>query len=170
VETPSGERLRGKGWHGVLCRLKAVWSMPERFKVVCIPWSALPFRQLLIMTQIETVFVIITIKSGLWLGIDVTYLEMKKPPGFNYKSGQWIRIACLKRGSNEYHPFTLTSAPHEENIKLHIRAIGPWTMAIRRLYDKRLLADNKYPTVRSFAFVIVWTLLNTSITGYFSMY
>ena len=32
--------LRGKGWHGVLCRLKAVWSMPERFKVVCIPCKA----------------------------------------------------------------------------------------------------------------------------------
>jgi len=29
VEAPSGERLRGKGRHGVLCSLKAVWSMPE---------------------------------------------------------------------------------------------------------------------------------------------
>jgi len=81
--------------------------------------------------------------------IDVTYLAMKKPPGFNYKSGQWIRIACLKRGSNEYHPFTLTSAPHEEHLKLHIRAVGPWTLAIRRLYDDRLLTDNKYPLVRA---------------------
>ena len=80
--------------------------------------------------------------------VDVTYLEMKRPPGFDYKSGQWIRIACLKRGGNEYHPFTLTSAPHEENIKLHIRAVGPWTMAIRRLYDQRLLVDNTWPTVR----------------------
>ena len=80
-------------------------------------------------------------------GLDVTYLEMKKPPGFNYKSGQWIRIACLARGENEYHPFTLTSAPHEENLKLHIRAVGPWTMAIRRLYDGRLIVNNKYPTV-----------------------
>ena len=34
MEAPSGECLRGKGWHGVLCRLKAVWSMPERFRVV----------------------------------------------------------------------------------------------------------------------------------------
>jgi len=41
VKAPSGERLRSKGWHGVLCRLKAVWSMSERFKVVCIPCKAL---------------------------------------------------------------------------------------------------------------------------------
>jgi len=41
MEAPSGNRLRGKGWHDVLCRLKAVWSMPDRFKVVCIPCKAL---------------------------------------------------------------------------------------------------------------------------------
>ena len=34
MEAPSGERLRGKGRHGVLCRLKAVLSMPERFNMV----------------------------------------------------------------------------------------------------------------------------------------
>ena len=34
MEVPSGERLRCKGRHGVLCRLKAVWSMPGRFRVV----------------------------------------------------------------------------------------------------------------------------------------
>jgi len=34
VQAPSGEWLRDKGRHGVLCRLKAVWSMPERFRVV----------------------------------------------------------------------------------------------------------------------------------------
>ena len=37
----AGERLQGKGWHGVLCRLKCVWSMPEPFKMVCIPCKAL---------------------------------------------------------------------------------------------------------------------------------
>ena len=78
---------------------------------------------------------------------DVTQLEIKKPMNFMYKSGQWIRLACMARGKNEYHPFTLTSAPHEENLKLHIRAVGPWTMAIRKLYDPRRLEDGKMPTV-----------------------
>ena len=92
-------------------------------------------------------YIYLLIQCGGFLRADVTYLEMKKPPGFNYKSGQWIRIACLKRGENEYHPFTLTSAPHEEHLKLHIRAVGPWTLAVRRLYDDRLLNAGKYPTV-----------------------
>ena len=48
--SPSGERLRGKGRQGVLCRLKAVSSMPERFRMVCtmqgaiqVLWFTLPY-------------------------------------------------------------------------------------------------------------------------------
>jgi len=41
VEAPSGERLRCKTRHGVLCRLKTLWSMPERFKVVCTMQGAI---------------------------------------------------------------------------------------------------------------------------------
>ena len=66
---------------------------------------------------------------------DVLGLTFKRPLNFEYKSGQWVRIACLELGASEYHPFTLTSAPHEENLSLHIRAVGPWTMNIRKTYD-----------------------------------
>ncbi|XP_078388337.1 dual oxidase 2-like [Cetorhinus maximus] len=66
---------------------------------------------------------------------DVTYLEFKRPPDFEYKSGQWVRIACLSLGSNEYHPFTLTSAPNEDTLSLHIRAVGPWTTKLRETYS-----------------------------------
>uniref|UniRef100_A0A3B4H2Q2 NAD(P)H oxidase (H2O2-forming) n=1 Tax=Pundamilia nyererei TaxID=303518 RepID=A0A3B4H2Q2_9CICH len=61
----------------------------------------------------------------------VTHLEFKRPQGFVYRSGQWVRIACLMLGTDEYHPFTLTSAPHEETLSLHIRAVGPWTSQLR---------------------------------------
>ncbi|OWK09505.1 hypothetical protein Celaphus_00006147 [Cervus elaphus hippelaphus] len=65
----------------------------------------------------------------------VTHLEFQRPQGFEYKSGQWVRIACLALGTNEYHPFTLTSAPHEETLSLHIRAVGPWTTRLREIYS-----------------------------------
>lgn len=38
-------------------------------------------------------------------------------------------------GTNEYHPFTLTSAPHEDTLSLHIRAVGPWTTRLREIYS-----------------------------------
>ncbi|XP_029290224.1 LOW QUALITY PROTEIN: dual oxidase 1 [Cottoperca gobio] len=76
----------------------------------------------------------------------VTHLEFKRPQGFVYRSGQWVRIACLMLGTDEYHPFTLTSAPHEETLSLHIRAVGPWTSQLRDLYtDESLLEIGAYP-------------------------
>ncbi|XP_006883258.1 PREDICTED: dual oxidase 1 [Elephantulus edwardii] len=64
----------------------------------------------------------------------VTHLQFQRPQGFEYKSGQWVRIACLALGTTEYHPFTLTSAPHEDTLSLHIRAAGPWTTRLREIY------------------------------------
>ncbi|KAK3096749.1 hypothetical protein FSP39_002883 [Pinctada imbricata] len=79
---------------------------------------------------------------------DVTTLVFKKPISYDYKSGQWIRIAAMGLNKNEYHPFTLTSAPHEEFLSLHIRAVGPWTYTIRDLYNPDNIDDTKgYPSV-----------------------
>ena len=59
-----------------------------------------------------------------------------------------MRIACLALGTNEYHPFTLTSAPHEETLSLHIRAVGPWTTRLREIYSlPRGDSCAKYPKV-----------------------
>ena len=79
--------------------------------------------------------------------VDVTYIEFKRPPRFEYKSGQWVRIACLSLGPNEYHPFTLTSAPHEDTLSVHVRALGPWTYALRNVFDQDQMKDLKFPKV-----------------------
>ncbi|PSN41143.1 hypothetical protein C0J52_05201 [Blattella germanica] len=75
----------------------------------------------------------------------VTFLEFKRPNNFEYKSGQWVRIACPALNTSEYHPFTLSSAPHEKNLTVHIRAVGPWTTNIRSLYDPSILRENPLP-------------------------
>ena len=64
---------------------------------------------------------------------DVTKIEIKRPSNFEYQSGQWVRIACLDLGSDEYHPLTLTSAPHEDTLTVHCRAVGPWSSNVRSL-------------------------------------
>ncbi|NXR56249.1 DUOX2 oxidase, partial [Hippolais icterina] len=70
----------------------------------------------------------------------VTHLQFQRPQDFDYKSGQWVRIACVALGTTEYHPFTLTSAPHDDTLSLHIRAVGPWTTRLRELYSPQSLA------------------------------
>ncbi|XP_041442661.1 dual oxidase 1 isoform X2 [Xenopus laevis] len=79
---------------------------------------------------------------------DVTCLRFQRPADFDYKSGQWVRIACLALGTNEYHPFTLTTAPHEDTLSLHIRAAGPWTTRLRELYSPQSVSDlGGYPEI-----------------------
>ena len=64
---------------------------------------------------------------------DITLLEFKRPSNFTYFSGQWVRLACSALGEYDFHSFTLTSAPHEQTLSVHIRAVGPWTSIVRQL-------------------------------------
>ena len=67
-----------------------------------------------------------------------------------------MRIACLDLGGSEYHPFTLTSAPHEENLSLHIRSVGPWTTNLRNTYNKDNLQDRPFPKVSDSVLLERW--------------
>ncbi|KAK0181298.1 hypothetical protein PV327_003591 [Microctonus hyperodae] len=74
------------------------------------------------------------IKADL-LPSDVTSLIFQRPQHFKYKSGQWVRISCPALNAQAYHPFTLSSAPHEPYLSVHIRAVGPWTRNLRSKLD-----------------------------------
>uniref|UniRef100_A0A8C7Z9T9 NAD(P)H oxidase (H2O2-forming) n=1 Tax=Oryzias sinensis TaxID=183150 RepID=A0A8C7Z9T9_9TELE len=115
-----------------------------RFYIYLIPPSLLFLLDKLISLSRKKVEIPVVRAELLPSG--VTHLEFKRPSGFVYRSGQWVRIACLMLGTDEYHPFTLTSAPHEETLSLHIRAVGPWTSQLRELYtDESLLELGSYP-------------------------
>ncbi|XP_076863360.1 dual oxidase 1 isoform X2 [Brachyhypopomus gauderio] len=104
-----------------------------RFHIYLIPPALLFLLDKLISLSRKKVEIPV-LKAEL-LPSGVTYLEFKRPQGFTYRSGQWVRVACLELGTDEYHPFTLTSAPNEENLSLHIRAVGPWTSKLREIYN-----------------------------------
>ena len=36
----------------------------------------------------------------------------------------------------------MTSAPHEETLSMHIRAVGPWTRNLRKTYDPNNLKND----------------------------
>lgn len=66
---------------------------------------------------------------------DVTKVKFSRPPNFKYLSGQWVRLNCTAFRSNEYHSLTLTSAPHENYLSVHVKAQGPWTWKLRNYFD-----------------------------------
>ncbi|KAJ3009725.1 hypothetical protein HKX48_007779 [Thoreauomyces humboldtii] len=61
----------------------------------------------------------------------VVEIQIKKP-SCTTKAGQYIFICCPEIGNFEWHPFTLTSSPHEEFVSIHIRVAGDWTTAFAK--------------------------------------
>jgi len=61
---------------------------------------------------------------------DVVGLTFELPQGFAYQAGQYILLGW----NGEWHPFTLTSAPEERCISVHIRSPNSldWCSALRR--------------------------------------
>ncbi|KAJ2358127.1 hypothetical protein GGF43_001022, partial [Coemansia sp. RSA 2618] len=47
--------------------------------------------------------------------------------GLNYKAGQYIYLCVPSISWHQWHPFTLTSAPEEDELSVHIRVAGGWT-------------------------------------------
>ena len=62
---------------------------------------------------------------------DVLELQIKKERT-KTRAGQYIFLCCPEVSLFQYHPFTLTSAPEEDYISLHIRMAGGFTKALGR--------------------------------------
>ncbi|XP_074560640.1 putative respiratory burst oxidase homolog protein H isoform X2 [Curcuma longa] len=83
----------------------------------------------------ETGFSVSIVKAAIYPG-NVLSIHMKKPPGFSYKSGMYLFIKCPDVSPFEWHPFSITSAPGDEHLSVHIRTLGDWTTELRNLFGK----------------------------------
>ncbi|KAL8117474.1 respiratory burst oxidase homolog protein C-like [Apium graveolens] len=63
-------------------------------------------------------------------------LHVFKPPEFQYKSGQYMFVKCAAVSPFEWHPFSITSAPDDDYLSVHIRSLGDWTAEIRDVFSK----------------------------------
>ncbi|PIA43190.1 hypothetical protein AQUCO_02000554v1 [Aquilegia coerulea] len=67
---------------------------------------------------------------------NVLSLMMSKPHGFKYKSGQYIFLQCPTISPFEWHPFSITSAPGDDYLTVHIRTVGDWTQELKRVFTE----------------------------------
>ncbi|KAJ7103602.1 NADPH oxidase [Mycena belliarum] len=51
-------------------------------------------------------------------------------PSFKYTAGQWLFIQVPEISGFQWHPFTITSAPKDPYVSIHIRQVGDWTRAL----------------------------------------
>ncbi|XP_020596064.1 putative respiratory burst oxidase homolog protein H isoform X2 [Phalaenopsis equestris] len=74
-------------------------------------------------------------KAAIYPG-NVLSIHMTKPPGFRYKSGMYLFVKCPDVSPFEWHPFSITSAPGDDHLSVHIRTLGDWTTELRNLFGK----------------------------------
>ncbi|KAF8878074.1 NADPH oxidase [Infundibulicybe gibba] len=60
---------------------------------------------------------------------NVVELQIKKDKTTT-RAGQYIFLSCPEVSYFQWHPFTLTSAPEEDYISVHIRVVGDFTKAL----------------------------------------
>jgi NADPH oxidase len=51
-------------------------------------------------------------------------------PSFKYVAGQWLFVQIPELSRWQWHPFTITSAPEDPYVSIHIRQVGDWTRAL----------------------------------------
>jgi NADPH oxidase len=63
-------------------------------------------------------------------------------PSFKYVAGQWLFLNVPEVSTFQWHPFTISSAPDDPYISVHIRQVGDFTTALgERLGCTSALAD-----------------------------
>ncbi|XVF05604.1 hypothetical protein REPUB_Repub05bG0187100 [Reevesia pubescens] len=67
---------------------------------------------------------------------NVLALYVTKPPGFKYKSGMYLFVKCPDISKFEWHPFSITSAPKDDYLSVHIRTLGDWTTELKDRFQK----------------------------------
>jgi predicted ferric reductase len=60
----------------------------------------------------------------------VTRLALARPAGFRESPGDYVFLRVPELAKLEWHPFTLSSAPEDEELSIHVRSVGNWTRAL----------------------------------------
>jgi predicted ferric reductase len=60
-------------------------------------------------------------------------VKVSFPKSFAYMPGQYCFLMVKEINMLEYHPFSLCSAPHEDTVSFHCKAVGDWTNKLKDL-------------------------------------
>lgn len=77
-------------------------------------------------------------------------IHITKPEGFKYKSGMYLFLQCPEISSFEWHPFSITSAPDDPFLSVHIRTLGDWTAEMKKIFFEACGGRPRLQTVNNF--------------------
>ncbi|KAK4428810.1 Respiratory burst oxidaseprotein E [Sesamum alatum] len=116
--------------HGTFLLLVHKWYQKTTWMYVSVPLLLYIAERSLRTCRAES-YAVKILKVSVLPG-EVFSLIMAKPNGFKYKSGQYILLQCPTISPFEWHPFSLTSAPGDDYLSVHIRAVGDWTQELKQ--------------------------------------
>ncbi|CAL8999351.1 unnamed protein product [Prunus brigantina] len=120
--------------HGYFLIFTDDWRKKTTWMYIMAPVLLYTTERLIILIN-EINHPVYVIKAVIYTG-NVLALYMSKPPGFRYKSGMYLFVKCPDISSFEWHPFTITSAPGDDYLSVHIRSLGDWTTELRNRFEK----------------------------------
>ncbi|KAM3374872.1 respiratory burst oxidase protein D isoform X1 [Capsicum galapagoense] len=120
--------------HGVKLYLTKEWYKQTTWMYLAIPIILYSGERLLRAFR-SSIKAVKLLKVALYPG-NVLTIHMSKPMGFNYKSGQYMFVNCAAVSPFEWHPFSITSAPDDGYLSIHIRTVGDWTRKLKTVFSE----------------------------------
>ncbi|OWM89353.1 hypothetical protein CDL15_Pgr024101 [Punica granatum] len=119
--------------HGLFLVFERPWYTKTTWMYIGGPVLLYTFERTLITDEVTHRVSII--KATVYTG-NVLSLSMSKPLGFEYLSGMYLLVKCPTISNFEWHPFSITSAPDDDCLSVHIRALGDWTSELKNRFKK----------------------------------
>ncbi|XP_068339929.1 putative respiratory burst oxidase homolog protein H [Pyrus communis] len=120
--------------HGYFLIFTSDWHKKTTWMYILVPVMLYAIERSIIIIK-EINLPVHVIKAVIYTG-NVLALYMSKPHGFKYKSGMYLFLKCPDISGFEWHPFTITSAPGDDYLSVHIRSLGDWTTELRERFEK----------------------------------
>ncbi|KAH7548473.1 hypothetical protein ACOSP7_031674 [Xanthoceras sorbifolium] len=120
--------------HGIYLYLTKKWYQKTTWMYLAVP-VLLYASERLIRAFRSSIKPVKIVKVAVYPG-NVLALHMSKPQGFKYKSGQYMFVNCAAVSPFEWHPFSITSAPGDDHLSVHIRTLGDWTRQLKAVFSE----------------------------------
>ncbi|XP_022720836.1 respiratory burst oxidase homolog protein A-like isoform X2 [Durio zibethinus] len=120
--------------HGVFLYLVHIWYRKTTWMYLAVPVFLYAGERTLRFFR-SGFYTVRLLKVAIYPG-GVLTLQMSKPLQFRYKSGQYMFVQCPVISPFEWHPFSITSAPGDDYLSVHIRQLGDWTQELKRLFSE----------------------------------
>lgn len=134
--------------HTTMLLLHNPWYERTTWMYVAVPLVLYISERLVRLWRTNSIPVEVA-RVGVYPG-DVLAIHITKPESFKYKSGMYMFLQCPTISGFEWHPFSITSAPNDPFLSVHIRTLGDWTKELRRIFSEANGGRERLQTVNNY--------------------